>query len=34
MPLTHGGAAVIRPANIITFRLDETAELTEKRESR
>jgi hypothetical protein len=29
--LTRGGAAVIRPATTITFRLDETVELTEKR---
>ena len=28
--LTRGGAAVIRPATSITFRLDETVELTEK----
>jgi len=28
--LTRGGAAVIRPATSITFRLDESVELTEK----
>ena len=31
VPLTRGGAAVIRPATNITFRLDEPVELTEKR---
>ena len=29
--LTRGGAAVIRPGTSITFRLDETVDLTEKR---
>jgi len=28
--LTRGGAAVIRPATSITFRLDQTVEVTEK----
>jgi hypothetical protein len=28
--LTRGGAAVVRPATSITFRLEETVELTEK----
>jgi hypothetical protein len=32
--LTRGGAAVIRPGTSMTFRLDETIELTEKQESR
>lgn len=31
VPLTRGGAAVIRPATSITFRLDEAVDLTEKR---
>lgn len=31
VPLTRGGAAVIRPATSVTFRLDESVELTEKR---
>jgi hypothetical protein len=33
-PLTRGGAAVIRPGTSVTFRLDETVELTEKHETR
>jgi hypothetical protein len=30
-PLTRGGAAVVRPATAVTFRLQESVELSEKR---